>query len=55
LNCFTDFFLARTNDLPDSFNELLKDLRWNSICEFAIQILQDFQIGIRPNAVKRNH
>jgi hypothetical protein len=42
LNCFTDFFLARINSLPDSFNELLKDPCWNSICEFAGQILEDF-------------
>ena len=45
LSRFTDFFVTRLNDLPETFNELLKDPCWNSICEFADQLLGDFEKG----------
>lgn len=45
LSRFTDFYLTRLSDLPEPFNELLKDPCWNSICEFADQLLCDFEKG----------
>jgi len=45
LNSFTDFFLARMSSFPESFNDLLKDPYWNAVCEFACEILKDFEQG----------
>ena len=45
LSRFTDFFVTRLSYLPEPFNELLKDPCWNSICEFADELLGDFEKG----------
>jgi len=41
LNCFTDFLLSRQAQFPLEFNQLLKDPYWNSVCEFAGELLAD--------------
>lgn len=55
LNCFTDFLLARMSKLPERFSELLKDPCWNSISEFAGEILEDFEHSKEPSSIVRKH
>ena len=43
MNCFTDFYLARVKSFPSGLNELMKDPYWASVCEFAGELLQDFE------------
>ncbi|MEW8551878.1 MAG: hypothetical protein AB2533_15640 [Candidatus Thiodiazotropha endolucinida] len=43
MNCFTDFFLNRVGNLPNEFSELLKDPYWSTVCEYAGELLQDFE------------
>ena len=43
MNCFTDFFLVRVKSFPTEFSELLKDPYWSSVCEYAGEILKDFE------------
>lgn len=39
---FTDFFRERVDERPNKLSELFKDPYWNTVCEFAAEILEDF-------------
>lgn len=43
MNCFYDFFLSRVGNLPKEFRELMKDPCWCTVCEYANEILNDFE------------
>lgn len=43
MNCFTDFFLVRVKSFPVKFSELLKDPYWSTVCEYAGELLRDFE------------
>lgn len=38
---FEEFFLERVSDFPEDLDALLKDFRWNSVCEFAALLVGD--------------
>jgi len=41
----TDFLLSRQGQYPLEFNQLLKDPYWNSVCEFAVELLADLSMN----------
>jgi hypothetical protein len=55
MKSFTEFYLNRVENLPNQFSELLKDPYWNAVCEYAGEILTDFQNNGGSPPTNPNH
>ncbi len=43
LSTFDEFYLERMSSFPSGITNLMKNPYWNSVCEYASQLLQDFE------------